>query len=87
MGGVYCEDCDIAETAGGGREGGVHTAATDPEQAARLWALPARLTGVDACAATASNRRGPPGVTGAAGDRAAIGSGGGDRPRPDRLRP
>ncbi|MFF1922735.1 SDR family NAD(P)-dependent oxidoreductase [Streptomyces sp. NPDC058221] len=51
MGGVYCEDCDIAEPAGDGSEGGVHAHATDPEQAARLWALSAHLTGVDAFAA------------------------------------
>ncbi|MFE3519916.1 SDR family NAD(P)-dependent oxidoreductase [Streptomyces sp. NPDC059166] len=51
MGGVYCEDCDIAEPAGGGSEGGVHPHATDPAEAARLWALSADLTGVDAFAA------------------------------------
>ncbi|GAA1911400.1 SDR family NAD(P)-dependent oxidoreductase [Streptomyces durmitorensis] len=51
MGGVYCEDCDIADPAGEGSEGGVHAHATDPEQAARLWALSADLTGVDAFAA------------------------------------
>ncbi|MEW2175010.1 SDR family NAD(P)-dependent oxidoreductase [Streptomyces sp. NPDC005406] len=51
MGGVYCEDCDVAEPAGDGTEGGVHSHATDPEQAARLWALSAELTGVDAFAA------------------------------------
>ncbi|GGZ17612.1 SDR family NAD(P)-dependent oxidoreductase [Streptomyces nitrosporeus] len=51
MGGVYCEDCDVAEPAGEGTEGGVHAHATDPEQAARLWALSAGLTGVDAFAA------------------------------------
>ncbi|MEU1348204.1 SDR family NAD(P)-dependent oxidoreductase [Streptomyces sp. NPDC005795] len=50
MGGVYCEDCDIAEPAADGKEGGVHAHATDPEQAARLWALSADLTGVDAFA-------------------------------------
>ncbi|MEU5657341.1 SDR family NAD(P)-dependent oxidoreductase [Streptomyces sp. NPDC047737] len=50
MGGVYCEDCDIAEPAGEGSEGGVHAHATDLEQAARLWALSAELTGVDAFA-------------------------------------
>jgi hypothetical protein len=50
MGGVYCEDCDIAEPAGDSSEGGVHAHATDPEQAARLWALSADLTGVDAFA-------------------------------------
>ncbi|MFI6875154.1 SDR family NAD(P)-dependent oxidoreductase [Streptomyces sp. NPDC050400] len=51
LGGVYCEDCDIAEPAAEGSEGGVHAHATDPEQAARLWALSAELTGVDAFAA------------------------------------
>ncbi|MEU1369560.1 SDR family NAD(P)-dependent oxidoreductase [Streptomyces sp. NPDC005803] len=51
MGGVYCEDCDIAEPAAEGTEGGVHAHATDPEHAARLWALSAGLTGVDAFAA------------------------------------
>ncbi|MET7647540.1 SDR family NAD(P)-dependent oxidoreductase [Streptomyces sp. NPDC005426] len=51
MGGVYCEDCDIAEPTAEGTEGGVHAHATDPEQAARLWALSAGLTGVDAFAA------------------------------------
>ncbi|MFI6962333.1 SDR family NAD(P)-dependent oxidoreductase [Streptomyces sp. NPDC050255] len=50
-GGVYCEDCDVAEPARDGAEGGVHPHATDPEQAARLWALSAGLTGVDAFAA------------------------------------
>ncbi|TXS47775.1 SDR family NAD(P)-dependent oxidoreductase [Streptomyces sp. OR43] len=50
-GGVYCEDCDVAEPAREGMEGGVHAHATDPEQAARLWALSAGLTGVDAFAA------------------------------------
>ncbi|MEV6027873.1 SDR family NAD(P)-dependent oxidoreductase [Streptomyces sp. NPDC052036] len=54
MGGVYCEDCDIAEPApaDGGR-GGVKAWATDPEQAARLWELSAELTGVDAFASRA----------------------------------
>ncbi|OEV12948.1 NAD(P)-dependent dehydrogenase (short-subunit alcohol dehydrogenase family) [Streptomyces sp. Amel2xB2] len=54
MGGVYCEDCDIAAVTDGERPAdgpaGVRTYATDPEQAARLWALSARLTGVDAFA-------------------------------------
>ncbi|MFI6948495.1 SDR family NAD(P)-dependent oxidoreductase [Streptomyces sp. NPDC050422] len=54
MGSVYCEDCDIAEPAVDGTEGGVHAHATDPEQAARLWALSAGLTGVDAFAAAPS---------------------------------
>ncbi|MGI5460484.1 SDR family NAD(P)-dependent oxidoreductase [Streptomyces sp. CA-249302] len=52
LGGVYLEDCDIAEPAVDGDErGGVKTWATDPEQAARLWALSAELTGVNAFAA------------------------------------
>jgi NAD(P)-dependent dehydrogenase (short-subunit alcohol dehydrogenase family) len=46
MGGVYCEDCDIAEPAGA--DGGVHGHATDPSEAARLWALSAELTGANA---------------------------------------
>jgi NAD(P)-dependent dehydrogenase (short-subunit alcohol dehydrogenase family) len=55
MGGVYCEDCDIAEpTAVGTPEAklrGVDAHATDPEAAARLWTVSAELTGVDAFAA------------------------------------
>jgi len=54
MGGVYCEDCDIAEPATGanlptGRPlpSGVRDWARDPDQAARLWAMSADLTGVD----------------------------------------
>ncbi|MET8299253.1 SDR family NAD(P)-dependent oxidoreductase, partial [Streptomyces sp. NPDC005180] len=51
MGGVYLEDCDIAEPApADGSRVGVKEWATDPEQAARLWALSAELTGVDAFA-------------------------------------
>ncbi|WP_328752426.1 SDR family NAD(P)-dependent oxidoreductase [Streptomyces sp. NBC_00285] len=51
MGGVYLEDCDIAEPAVDGDEsGGVRAWATDPEQAARLWTLSAELTGVNAFA-------------------------------------
>jgi NAD(P)-dependent dehydrogenase (short-subunit alcohol dehydrogenase family) len=54
MGGVYCEDTDVAEpTDVGGetaRSRGVDAHAIDPEQAARLWALSAELTGVDAFA-------------------------------------
>lgn len=59
MGGVYCEDCDIApphdDTAGAQPVGsaiGVFPYAVDPEQAARLWALSAELTGVNAVAAS-----------------------------------
>ncbi|MFE4860764.1 SDR family NAD(P)-dependent oxidoreductase [Streptomyces sp. NPDC056670] len=64
LGGVYCEDCDVAELVPAGANGvtdgeldaaaltaGVRAHATDPEQAARLWALSAELTGVDALAA------------------------------------
>lgn len=56
-GGVYCEDCDIAGPAPAGepsaQASGVREYATDPEQAARLWALSAELTGVDAFAGEA----------------------------------
>lgn len=52
MGGVYLEDCDIAEPApADGSRVGVKAWATDPEQAARLWELSAELTGVDSLAA------------------------------------
>ncbi len=52
LGGVYCEDCDIAEPAAPGTTlgSGVSSWAADPARAARLWALSARLTGVDAFA-------------------------------------
>lgn len=55
MGGVYCEDCDIAEPAAPDTVlgSGVNAWATDPEQAARLWRLSAELTGLDAFATTA----------------------------------
>ncbi|MBC6460129.1 SDR family NAD(P)-dependent oxidoreductase [Actinomadura sp. HBU206391] len=48
MGGVYCEDCDIAESAVNDIGAGVRDHATDPEQAARLWTLSSELTGVNA---------------------------------------
>jgi NAD(P)-dependent dehydrogenase (short-subunit alcohol dehydrogenase family) len=49
MGGVYLEDCDIAEPApADGTRTGVRDFATDPEQAARLWQLSADLTGENA---------------------------------------
>jgi NAD(P)-dependent dehydrogenase (short-subunit alcohol dehydrogenase family) len=52
VGGVYLEDCDIAEIApDSGERVGVRDYAIDPEQARRLWALSAELTGVDAFAA------------------------------------
>jgi NAD(P)-dependent dehydrogenase (short-subunit alcohol dehydrogenase family) len=51
LGGVYCEDCDVAEPApADGTRVGVRDYAVDPVQAARLWALSAELTGVDAFA-------------------------------------
>lgn len=51
IGGVYLEDCDVAEPAVEGAErAGVKEWAIDPEQAARLWELSAELTGVDAFA-------------------------------------
>jgi hypothetical protein len=50
-GGAYLEDCDIAVPAPeDGRRFGVKPWAADPEQAARLWALSAELTGVNAFA-------------------------------------
>ncbi|MEV4363062.1 SDR family NAD(P)-dependent oxidoreductase [Nonomuraea sp. NPDC049625] len=48
MGGVYCEDCDLAEPTTEAVGPGVRDYAIDPEQAARLWALSAELTGVNA---------------------------------------
>lgn len=51
MGGVYCEDCDVAVRADGSSRVGVRDWATDPDQAARLWTLSAELAGVDAVSA------------------------------------
>jgi NAD(P)-dependent dehydrogenase (short-subunit alcohol dehydrogenase family) len=50
IGGVYCEDCDIAELVASDdpATGGVREYAIDPEQAARLWKLSAELTELDA---------------------------------------
>ncbi|MCQ4088319.1 SDR family NAD(P)-dependent oxidoreductase [Saccharibacillus sp. JS10] len=46
-GGVYCEDCDIADPApDNGDFFGVKDFATDPEEAKRLWELSVKLTGV-----------------------------------------
>ncbi|MFC4031360.1 SDR family NAD(P)-dependent oxidoreductase [Streptomyces polygonati] len=52
LGGVYCEDCDIAPLAPDDDPAapGVRSWAADPEQAARLWALSAARTGIDAFA-------------------------------------
>ena len=50
LGGVYCEDCDIAEPAAPDTVlgSGVKAWATDPQRAARLWQLSAELTDIDA---------------------------------------
>jgi len=50
MGGVYLEDCDIAEVADPAdpSTGTVEAYAIDPKEATRLWALSAELTGVNA---------------------------------------
>ncbi len=54
MGGVYCEDCDVSAPTDVdspfARYLGVDAHAVDPDEAARLWALSAELTGVDAFA-------------------------------------
>ena len=47
LGGVYCEDCDVAAPYDGSRRAGVAEWATDPEQASRLWDLSVELTGCD----------------------------------------
>ncbi|MEP9362064.1 SDR family NAD(P)-dependent oxidoreductase [Nocardioides sp. CN2-186] len=48
LGGLYLEDCEVAIPAPDGERVGVKDWAIDPEQAARLWAWSAELTGVDA---------------------------------------
>jgi NAD(P)-dependent dehydrogenase (short-subunit alcohol dehydrogenase family) len=54
LGGLYLEDCDVAELSPEDAEGlspsGVRRYAVDPAQAERLWTLSAELTGVDAFA-------------------------------------
>ncbi|WP_027348743.1 SDR family NAD(P)-dependent oxidoreductase [Halotalea alkalilenta] len=52
IGGVYCEDCEIAllNESESPALVGVRPHAADPEQAERLWALSAELTGIDAFA-------------------------------------
>jgi NAD(P)-dependent dehydrogenase (short-subunit alcohol dehydrogenase family) len=47
LGGVYLEDCDIAEIATDEDAPGVRPYAVDPESARRLWTLSTELTGVD----------------------------------------
>jgi NAD(P)-dependent dehydrogenase (short-subunit alcohol dehydrogenase family) len=48
MGGVYCEDCNIAQLLASGevRASGVMAHACDPEVAATLWTLSEEMTGV-----------------------------------------
>ena len=45
IGGVYCEDCEVAPLSETGE--GVRPHAVDPDEAKRLWALSVDLTGVD----------------------------------------
>jgi NAD(P)-dependent dehydrogenase (short-subunit alcohol dehydrogenase family) len=49
LGGVFCEDCEIAEVSTDDAPG-VRPYAIDPESARRLWAVSAELTGVNAFA-------------------------------------
>jgi len=50
LGGLYCADCDIASVSDDGAETSVRAYAVDPDEAARLWALSAELTHIDAFA-------------------------------------
>ncbi|HEY0198272.1 MAG TPA: SDR family NAD(P)-dependent oxidoreductase [Rhodanobacter sp.] len=52
MGGLYCEDCEVAvlDESEPPTLVGVRPYAIDPVQAERLWALSAKLTGIDAFA-------------------------------------
>lgn len=54
MGGVYLEDCEVAEVTDmdspDAMKSGVNPYAADPDAAARLWTISADLTGVDAFA-------------------------------------
>jgi NAD(P)-dependent dehydrogenase (short-subunit alcohol dehydrogenase family) len=50
MGGVYCEDCEIAAIVDGTEsrwEGGVRRFARDPQAARALWTLSERLSGIE----------------------------------------
>lgn len=47
LGGVFCEDCEVAEVSADDSPG-VRPYAIDPASAARLWTLSAELTGVNA---------------------------------------
>ncbi|MEL7188042.1 MAG: SDR family NAD(P)-dependent oxidoreductase [Pseudomonadota bacterium] len=44
-GGVYCEDCHVAEVDDENRRGGVRSYALDPDAANQLWALSEEMTG------------------------------------------
>ncbi len=48
LGGLYCANCDITSISDDGAETSVRAYAVDPDEAARLWALSAELTGVNA---------------------------------------
>lgn len=50
LGGLYCEDCEVGPVMAGEGAPGVAPYAIDDEEANRLWALSAELTGVDAFA-------------------------------------
>ena len=52
MGGVYCQDCNIAAMASDTNmeAGGVRPYAIDPDAAGRLWAISAEMTGANAFA-------------------------------------
>ncbi|WP_296720824.1 oxidoreductase [Erythrobacter sp.] len=45
-GGVYCEDCHVAEVDDESSAGGVRSYALDPDSARRLWAISEDMTGV-----------------------------------------
>lgn len=47
VGGVYCEDCEVADVSEGAPFVGVRDYAVDSAQAARLWDMSAHLTDVD----------------------------------------
>ncbi len=47
LGGLYCEDCDIAPVAHEANFSGVRPYAIDPDEAERLWSLSKQLAGFD----------------------------------------
>jgi hypothetical protein len=48
LGGIYCEDCDVAKLweKGDAPYGGVHAHAVDPQAAEKLWHLSEKMTGI-----------------------------------------